>query len=170
MNPLFQKSSQSSQNLKQQPEPKVKQGHWHGWGTPDPAGIVQGVKGYPGPIGPVGHPGKPGPYTGPLALPSGPPPGFKLVPSMDKQQDRYDAVRQLANFVGETVVQKNKDYGSSNIEEFGTFGLVVRLNDKMGRLKNLYNKDANNYEAMEDTVLDIAGYALILHLLLKGKW
>ncbi len=33
--------------------------------------------------------------------------------------------------------KKQQDYGSSNISKFGVFGVIVRLSDKIERLKNL---------------------------------
>lgn len=33
--------------------------------------------------------------------------------------------------------RKQQDYGSKNISKFGTFGVLVRLSDKIERLKNL---------------------------------
>ena len=58
--------------------------------------------------------------------------------------------------------QKNKDYGSSNLDEFGSYGVLVRLSDKMGRLKNLISsKKKPNFESLIDTWKDAMNYALI---------
>lgn len=60
------------------------------------------------------------------------------------------------------LVRKQHDYGPENIRRFGRQGLMVRMHDKIARLENLIlNKDAPNNESIDDTVLDIAGYAAI---------
>lgn len=57
---------------------------------------------------------------------------------------------------------KNQDYGSTNLEEFGSKGVLVRLNDKLGRMKTL-TKDGRdpNHESLQDTWDDAANYGLI---------
>lgn len=57
---------------------------------------------------------------------------------------------------------KQYDYGPGNIASFGNIGVLVRLNDKIERLKNLMlnSKEVNN-ESIYDTWLDIANYGLI---------
>lgn len=58
--------------------------------------------------------------------------------------------------------KKQLDYGSGNIADFGEFGVLVRLNDKINRLKNLFKNqvEARN-ESIADTWLDITNYGLI---------
>ena len=67
------------------------------------------------------------------------------------------------------MVDKQRDYGSGNILSFGEFGVLVRLYDKMERLKNLLtkNKEPKN-EAIEETWMDIANYAKIALMLRMG--
>lgn len=67
--------------------------------------------------------------------------------------------------------KKQADYGPGNIAKFGEVGLLVRMNDKFERLTNLFvnRKNANN-EAIEDTLRDIANYAVIWLLVRQGKW
>ncbi len=62
----------------------------------------------------------------------------------------------------EVFIHKQYDYGPMNIAYFGNIGVLVRLNDKIERLKNLIlnNKEVNN-ESIYDTWLDIANYGLI---------
>jgi hypothetical protein len=62
----------------------------------------------------------------------------------------------------ETVIAKHKMYGSGNIARFALPGIVIRLNDKVERLKNL--KQHNGpvlFEPIQDTWLDITGYSVI---------
>tara|TARA_R110000824_G_scaffold397512_1_gene600479 strand:- start:242 stop:580 length:339 start_codon:yes stop_codon:yes gene_type:complete len=81
-----------------------------------------------------------------------------------------DACRQVALTVAEVVISKQHDYGHDNILAFREEGLVVRLWDKVARLKNLLwvNKDTPKNESIEDTFTDIAGYAII-GLMLANK-
>ena len=62
----------------------------------------------------------------------------------------------------ETLVRKQTDYGHNNIAKYGRQGLIIRVHDKIARLENLIakNEDAKN-EPIEDTLLDIAGYSAI---------
>lgn len=66
---------------------------------------------------------------------------------------------------------KQYDYGPGNIAGFGEVGVLVRLNDKIERLKNLMlnNKEVNN-ESVYDTWLDIANYGLIGLMCKENLW
>ena len=73
---------------------------------------------------------------------------------------------------------KQSDYGSDNdpfanvraTEEWGIpawVGAMIRLNDKVARLKSLASKGSLNNEAATDSFMDIAVYALIAHVLFE---
>jgi hypothetical protein len=67
---------------------------------------------------------------------------------------------------------KQRDYGSKNISSFGLFGVVVRMNDKFERIKNLLTnrrKSAVN-ESIRDSFRDISNYAIIALLVESKKW
>jgi len=65
--------------------------------------------------------------------------------------------------VGELVIAKNKDYGEINLKEFGKFGIIVRLNDKINRYYNIKEKETTEVnESIVDTTKDIIGYCLLL--------
>jgi hypothetical protein len=51
-------------------------------------------------------------------------------------------------------------------------GLLVRMHDKMERLENLYYKknDTPNYESIQDSLIDLANYAIIGLLVQRGQW
>ena len=83
---------------------------------------------------------------------------------MSKQVVSFEeACRGVAMQVAETVISKQHDYGHDNIMAFKEQGLVVRLWDKVARLKNLLwvRKESPKNESIEDTFTDIAGYAII---------
>lgn len=83
--------------------------------------------------------------------------------------------------------KKQNDYGDSNIRlgldlssssersqnsRLAQLGVVIRMNDKISRLINLYKKDLESAvdESIEDTALDIMNYANMLMVLKSNKW
>ena len=74
------------------------------------------------------------------------------------------------------LLSKHKDYGPKNISNApggAINGLRVRIHDKTARINNLYDsiKDAApEHESFEDSFKDLANYAIIALLVLKGKW
>ena len=69
------------------------------------------------------------------------------------------------------LIKKHLDYGPRNIADFGELGVLVRLNDKVQRLRHILasGKQPAN-EAIEDTWRDIANYGLIGYLVRMGYW
>jgi len=64
-------------------------------------------------------------------------------------------------------VDKNTDYGDSFTKSYDEFGLVspvIRLSDKLNRLKRLAQTDDQSVEdeSIRDTVIDLANYAVML--------
>lgn len=72
-----------------------------------------------------------------------------------------------------TYKAKNADYGNSfdkTLNEFGLVASVVRLTDKMERIKSLIKSDAKVLdEKIDDTLLDMANYAVLTLLWLRNK-
>jgi hypothetical protein len=62
-------------------------------------------------------------------------------------------------------LKKNHDYGDSfgkSFREFGIFAPVVRMSDKMERLKTIIDTvDMVKSETMLDTLFDLANYAIM---------
>lgn len=60
---------------------------------------------------------------------------------------------------------KRKDYGpttTKTFEEYGIVAMLVRMEDKFGRLKSLTMQGAApHYESIEDTLMDLANYCII---------
>ena len=84
-------------------------------------------------------------------------------------QNFQDATYSVAFEIANLLIMKQKDYGKRNILDFGEYGILVRTNDKIARLKELVLKDktpAN--EKKTDSWKDIAGYALLALLLERG--
>ena len=66
---------------------------------------------------------------------------------------------------------KMSDYGAGNISAFGELGVLVRVNDKIERLKNLqYKGTLPENESVDDSWNDISVYGVIAILLREGKW
>ena len=66
----------------------------------------------------------------------------------------------------EVYKAKNKDYGDSfskSFEEFGLIATVVRMNDKMNRIKSLSKKGDRQVkgESLRDSLMDLTNYALM---------
>jgi hypothetical protein len=85
-----------------------------------------------------------------------------------------EALREIA----ELHDRKRLDYGTdadsfANVrasEEFGIpawLGAILRANDKMSRLKTYANKGTLANEGVEDSLLDLAAYALIALVLFR---
>ncbi|WP_314403930.1 nucleotide modification associated domain-containing protein [uncultured Granulicatella sp.] len=81
--------------------------------------------------------------------------------------------KQIANGLTELYERKNADYGNSfskTFEEFGMTSTIVRLSDKLERLKTLSKKEAQvKDESIQDTVMDIAVYAMLTLMELMNK-
>ena len=89
---------------------------------------------------------------------------------MEEPRTFEEACELVAEEISLMVCAKQYDYGKENILGFGEQGLVVRLCDKINRLKNLiWNSQRPKNEPVVDTLQDIAGYA-ILGLLLNKGW
>ena len=72
------------------------------------------------------------------------------------------------------LLSKHKDYGPKNIADApggALNGLRVRMHDKMARINHLIdNKQEARHEPLEDSFKDLANYAIIALLVLRGKW
>ncbi len=85
--------------------------------------------------------------------------------------DRMDLFKQITDEMYDLCKRKNADYGSSVTETYKDFGLVsflVRMQDKMHRLKTLSKQDALvQDEKIEDTLIDLANYSILALIELK---
>jgi hypothetical protein len=92
----------------------------------------------------------------------------KLNPKSTEETEpksRTDLHREVIEEIHNTFKIKNADYGNSfgeQYEEYGLLSAVIRLDDKMRRLKQLMKQDAQvKDESIRDTVLDLANYAIM---------
>jgi len=72
------------------------------------------------------------------------------------------------------LLSKHKDYGPRNISDApggAINGLRVRMHDKLARINNLVDSGKEpEHESLEDSFKDMANYAIIGLLVLRGKW
>ena len=92
---------------------------------------------------------------------------------MSNRDFEKDVVRTFDELIN-LLISKHNDYGPRNISDSpgGPInGLRVRMHDKLARINNLIdnNKDPE-HESLEDSFRDMANYAVIALLVLKGKW
>lgn len=66
--------------------------------------------------------------------------------------------------------RKQMDYGSGNISAFGEFGVLVRMNDKLERLKHLNKMPNPKNESIEDSYMDLSNYAIIAMMIRRNIW
>jgi hypothetical protein len=90
---------------------------------------------------------------------------------------------KIYNEAFELLIRKQRRYGNSNIENLGVHGVISRISfDKISRaLKFMQGRvvdgrvvldpiDGASDESLEDTLLDIANYALIAVALRRNVW
>lgn len=92
------------------------------------------------------------------------------------------ALDEIYGYLRPVLEAKGKDY-ASNTDVFKNLrlceplvnvstekGVIIRLADKMSRISNLLEKEAEiKSESVFDTIIDAVGYLSILHALLKEK-
>ena len=74
-----------------------------------------------------------------------------------------DQLPIIVDEIQKMLLEKNADYGDSNLVKFGTHGIAVRISDKLERILHMLKsgKDGGEVgEKEEQEWLDIAGYAI----------
>ena len=98
------------------------------------------------------------------------------LPAADQGLDPAFIFNVMAVFdeAQDILIGRHKDYGPGNIANAypdPTTALVVRMGDKMERIRHLLTKDGLRYgEPLRDSWLDLANYALIGVMVQDGKW
>lgn len=88
-----------------------------------------------------------------------------------------DSVNEITKECRDLLISKHRSYGPKNITDMGELGLIVRMNDKLARLKHLsgfYDKTYISkkiyHESIEDTYRDLANYCIIALMLRQNKF
>ena len=101
-------------------------------------------------------------------------PESRHIPSPKPSSDFNADVSAIAAEAAALLIKKHQDYGPDNINNApggAMNGLIVRLHDKMERLKTLITGNKTpKYESIEDTLIDMLNYALIGLMVQRGKW
>lgn len=79
--------------------------------------------------------------------------------------DKVKIHQNICKLMNETYEKKNNDYGDSFSKSYREYGMTmscIRLEDKLNRLKSLIkNEQMVMDESVEDTLIDLANYAIM---------
>jgi hypothetical protein len=93
----------------------------------------------------------------------------------DTEPSKFElSLWELTDELADLLLKKHKDYGPSNIADApggALNGLRVRIHDKTARINNLVDSGAKpENESLEDSFKDLANYAIIALMVLRGQW
>ena len=80
--------------------------------------------------------------------------------------NKIEIHKNICDSLNDLYKKKNQDYGDSFEKSYKEYGLtmsLIRLEDKLNRLKSL-NKNGNAQvkdESVQDTLMDLANYAIM---------
>lgn len=86
---------------------------------------------------------------------------------MGVKEEKIDLHKSLLDQMHELYIKKNNDYGDSvhdTYERYGLTSFLVRMEDKLNRLRTLDTKRDSmkvTDERIEDTLMDLANYAIL---------
>lgn len=94
--------------------------------------------------------------------------------AIDREMQLDTNLNAIVQELGDLLLSKHRDYGPRNISDApggAINGLRVRMHDKLARINNLFDSGARpEHESLEDSFKDMANYAIIGMLVLRGKW
>lgn len=82
---------------------------------------------------------------------------------MTKEQ-KIDRFHEIVNSMANLYAKKNENYGDSFgqlYKDLGPISGLVPLHNKLDRLTNLIKGGRNDFESIEDTLKDLACYAVM---------
>ena len=84
--------------------------------------------------------------------------------------DYIKLFRNIQDEAFELFKKKNTDYGNA-FEEYGTIGILIRMNDKIKRAQTITNKNVTlvDTESLRDTLIDLHNYTALAITLLDKK-
>lgn len=87
-------------------------------------------------------------------------------------EEKIEVHKELLDGLHNLYITKNRDYGDSvhdTYEKYGLVSFLVRLEDKLNRARTLSKQAAVvQDEKIEDTLMDMANYAILAVIELKG--
>jgi hypothetical protein len=103
--------------------------------------------------------------------------GFNVSDRDDYEPSQLELdVWTVSDELNSLLLSKHRDYGPTNISLApggAVNGLRVRMHDKLARINHLLDSNRHDtpaHESLEDSFRDLANYAIISILVLKGKW
>jgi hypothetical protein len=98
------------------------------------------------------------------------------VPFHAANHELYRIHRELCEAARELSRRKNEDYACQsdpfrNFRYFGSLGILVRLSDKLARLRSFEERGVFSVtdENLRDTVMDLINYAIIYYAYKKSE-
>jgi hypothetical protein len=95
-------------------------------------------------------------------------------PDIERELHLETYLSNTVKELSDLLLSKHKDYGPKNISQAPggpVNGLRVRMHDKLARISNLVDSGADpQHESLEDSFKDMANYAIIGLLVLRGQW
>jgi hypothetical protein len=92
---------------------------------------------------------------------------------ISKTDPKIAHFHKITEGMTETFTAKNHDYGDSfgqSLDEFGLVASVVKLGDKMNRIKSLTRQEGQvKDESVKDTLLDMANYAIMTVMWMENQ-
>ena len=79
-------------------------------------------------------------------------------------KEKVEKFRLIVNRMADLYEKKNSNYGDSFgrlIDDLGPIAGLVPLHNKLDRITNLIKGGHNDFESVEDTVKDLACYAVM---------
>ena len=88
--------------------------------------------------------------------------------------NKIEEHKNILDFLHNLYIAKNHDYGDSvhdTYEKYGLTSFLVRMEDKLNRVRTLDQKQDIQVqnEKIEDTLLDLANYAILAVIELKAE-
>ena len=82
-----------------------------------------------------------------------------------ENNEKIDRFHEIVNSMANLYAKKNENYGDSFgqlYKDLGPISGLVPLHNKLDRLTNLIKGGRNDFESIEDTIRDLACYAVML--------
>ena len=88
------------------------------------------------------------------------------------QEEKNKEFNSIIQNMYNLYIKKNENYGNSFgklYEDLGPISGLVPLHNKLNRLTSLIKGSKNNFESIEDTLIDLANYAIMNLIELKNS-
>lgn len=94
---------------------------------------------------------------------------------MENKLEFQSKIIEECDKLKDLLIAKNKMYGNSffkTLDEYGDILICIRLEDKLNRLKQIILngvRDDQTDERLIDTLMDLAGYAILSRVYIDNK-